>query len=74
MGIYSQAIEQQEASDYIAEQLELGQDTVEPLPAFRYNGVTYITYEDVCEAVMSKHPELLDDELPDYINNHVEEL
>jgi hypothetical protein len=73
---YSTQIEQQEASDAIAEQLELGQEQAEAciLPAFEYDGNLFLSYEEACNAVSEKHPELLDDEMSDYFDSHISEL
>jgi hypothetical protein len=41
---------------------------------FKYNDTTYPTLTEAITAVMIDHPELLDDDIPDFVNSHVEEI
>jgi hypothetical protein len=41
---------------------------------YKYDGEIYRTYEILVEVVMDDHPELLDDDLSDFIDSHVEEI
>jgi hypothetical protein len=49
-------------------------EKIETLTHYKYNGKTYRYWEDAMKAVMDAHPELLDDDLPDYFDSHVEEI
>lgn len=41
---------------------------------YRFQGRTYSNEQEVINAVMEIHPELLDDDMPDFINHNVDEL
>ena len=72
---YDTSLEMTEIASSNMEALELGQELAEAsLPAFRYDGNLFTSWEEACEAVMERHPELLDDEMPDYFDNHIEEI
>lgn len=42
--------------------------------AYKFEDKDYTDWDSLCEAVMSSHPELLDDELVDFIESEVEEV
>lgn len=41
--------------------------------AYTFENKNYTTWDSLCEAIMKSHPELLDDELVDFIDSEVEE-
>jgi hypothetical protein len=41
---------------------------------YKYNGEFYGTLEQAELACASNHPELLDDDMPDFFNSHIEEI
>jgi hypothetical protein len=41
---------------------------------YRFQGRTYSNEQEAINAVMAIHPELLDDDMPDFINHNVDEL
>jgi len=43
------------------------------MTTYFYNDNEYETEDEVWEVIMKDHPELLDDDLPDFFNENVEE-
>jgi hypothetical protein len=41
---------------------------------FKYNGTYFSTLTEATTAVMLAHPELLDDNISDYVDSHVEDV
>lgn len=41
---------------------------------FKYNGTYFPTLTEATTAVMLAHPELLDDDISDYVSSHVEDV
>lgn len=42
--------------------------------AYKFENKDYTTWDSLCQAVMESHPELLDDEMVDFIESEVEEV
>lgn len=44
------------------------------MTVYIFEGKEYTSWDVLCEAVMDSHPELLDDELVEFMENEVEEI